>query len=829
MSENKNNDDMLELDLSNDSEDTLQINFDDLNTDVEISFDDLQDSIDVPPVDDNQPIENIELMSEHAPHNEPESTLDSTPSKADVEPEITLDSNPSEAEAEPEPEPELSLDSTPSETEAEPELSLGDIPSLDETKTSEPELTLENDSSIEEPKVDNSVDMSLEEPKADDSMNMSLEEPKTDDIPLSNDIKEDTTPVASTDPNSDPLGMDWQEPFGETVKAESQDKASSDAPKEDLAINISDKPKKKKVKKVPIIIGSIVAVLALLVGIGYYLSMVNPVTSNAIMASILKPNKYYQMVESKNINVFMNKSFKNIDNNMALLNDQANAAAATNTTITLSEGLTSLASSLGPYGSILQSIKSVTLKTDSIAQDSSGSYILQLGLNDKTIVDVNIVMDNKNNAIYVQCPTVLKRWIKISVPEGTNIDFSKGKKLESKDIQTIMQKYIPILISNFDNVKLKKGKNITIDKTKVDVSEIEIEITKENQEKILKLFVDELKNDDLIYSYLESYGIFKSKTEYTKAVNSLTNSSSKKQTDDKVLSEEEKTEQEKKAKGANLPITMIVYVDKSGTIVGRDIKQSSTLLGYKYYDSGKVSKLAFDYKTDDTSINALGNITDSNKTYSGSTVITVTEKDNSKKETAKEKSSSDTLDSDQPFTITLDYKDIKLVNEKKGLFKGNFTITPSDIKNMKGVSVNLNYSVQNNKQASEIVFNMLNQPAISIATTQDTSQQKNVTIPSQFIDQTKLSKDYLTQYNTLLELDTYTPVVTLMNSLNNATVKQLVAAFYVRPGYNRLNGKQTAKDLVYIAKLNKNTDLYELAMYGYKMTAAGKNPGLDGK
>ena len=89
--------------------------------------------------------------------------------------------------------------------------------------------------------------------------------------------------------------------------------------------------------------------------------------------------------------------------------------------------------------------------------------------------------------------------------------------------------------------------------------------------------------------------------------------------------------QKKKAKEANLPITMIVYVDKSGTIVGRDIKQNTTLLGYKYYDSGKVSKLAFDYKTGDASINALGNITESNKTYSGSTVITVTEKDDSKK------------------------------------------------------------------------------------------------------------------------------------------------------------------------------------------------------
>lgn len=752
MSENKNNDEMLELDLSNDSEDTLQINIDNLNTDVELSFDDLQDSVDVPPVDDNQPIENIELMSEHAHQKEPELTLDSSPSKAEVEPELTL----------------------------------GEIPSMD----------------------------------------ISLEEPKSDDISLSNDTKEDTTPVASTDPNSDPLGMDWQEPFNETVKTESQAKASSDTPKDDLSVNISDKPKKKKAKKVPIIIGTIAAVLALLVGVGYYLAMVNPVTSNAIMATILKPNKYYQMVEGKNINALMSKSLKKIDNNMALVKEQANAALATNTTITLSEGLTSLASSLGPYGSILQSIKSVTLKTDSIAQDNSGSYILQLGLNDKTIVAVNIVMDNKNNAIYIQCPTVLKRWIKINVPEGTNIDFSKGKKLESKDMQTIMQKYIPILISNFDNVKLKKGKNITIDKTKVDVSEIEIVISKENKEKILKLLVDELKNDDLIYSYLESYGIFKSKTEYIKAVSSLTDSSSKTQNKDKYLSEEEKAKQEKEAA---LPITMIVYVDKSGTIVGRDIKQNTTLLGYKYYDSGKVSKLAFDYKTGDASINALGNIAESNKTYSGSTVITVTKKANSKKETSNEKSSDDTLDSNQPFTITLDYKDVKLVNEKKGLFKGNFTITPSEVKNMKGVSVNLNYSVQNNKQASEIVFNMLNQPAISIVTTQDTSQQKNVTIPSQFIDQAKLSKDYLTQYNTLLELDTYTPVVTLMNSLNNTKVKQLVAALYVRPGYNRLNGKQTAKDLVYIAKLNKNTNLYKLAMYGYKMTAAGKNPGLDGK
>ena len=68
---------------------------------------------------------------------------------------------------------------------------------------------------------------------------------------------------------------------------------------------------------------------------------------------------------------------------------------------------------------------------------------------------------------------------------------------------------------------LETPKNITVNKTKVDVSIIEISISKENREKILKIFVDELKDDDLVYSYLESYGFFKSKKEYAEAVNKV--------------------------------------------------------------------------------------------------------------------------------------------------------------------------------------------------------------------------------------------------------------------------------------------------------------------
>ena len=61
---NNNNEDKLEIDLSTES---LQIDLNDLKTDIELNFDNLENTVDVTPIDDNQPIENISLMSNNAP------------------------------------------------------------------------------------------------------------------------------------------------------------------------------------------------------------------------------------------------------------------------------------------------------------------------------------------------------------------------------------------------------------------------------------------------------------------------------------------------------------------------------------------------------------------------------------------------------------------------------------------------------------------------------------------------------------------------------------------------------------------------------------------
>ena len=190
MSENKNNDDILEFDLPNDSEETLQINFDDLNTDVEISFDDIKDSIDVTSVDDNQPIENIELMRQNVPHNEPEDSIN---------------------------------------------LSLED----DKVEDNKVKNDKVEDDKVKNDKVKNDK---VENNKVED--NTLAKEPNLD-MSLIDDTKEDTTPVASTEPNSDPLGMDWSEPFNAAPASDHISTTSSDTQKKDVAVNISDAPTKK--------------------------------------------------------------------------------------------------------------------------------------------------------------------------------------------------------------------------------------------------------------------------------------------------------------------------------------------------------------------------------------------------------------------------------------------------------------------------------------------------------------------------------------------------------------------------------------------------------
>ena len=798
---NNNNEDKLEIDLSTES---LQIDLNDLKTDIELNFDNLENTVDVTPIDDNQPIENISLMSNNAPT---------------VEEPISQ---------------ELSL-SEPSLSEPTVEEPVLQEPSLSEPSLSEP--------TVEEPPINEQKEENIPE-------DFTLVDRFEEETPVEATPQDDATPIASTDPNSDPLGMDWQEPISASSNNSSNKTGSSFATnssafkasmennkehstndnsssKNDVSVNITDNnSKKKNNKKVPIIVGSIVAVFAILIGVGFYLVKINPVTSNTIMSTVLKPNKYYQMIEGKNIGKIMSSSGEDIGNKISTLKDKANEAIATNTTITLSEGLTSFTSVLGPYASLINSIKTVSVKSDVITQDKKSSCILELVLNDKTIVDVNLVLDQENKSMYVQCPSLLKRWIKIPVTNLDNdFDFSKGKQITPEDIKTIMNTYLPILITNFDNVKLNKGKNITVDNSKIDVSEIIITISKENEEKITNKLLNQLKKDDLVFSYLQSYGIFKTKDEYKKAIKSIKTNMEKAIKQNKELlenaSDDEKTKIEKVLKEMQEPKVMTVFVDKKGEIIGRNFESCDSTLSYLYYDSGDVSKFTFKVSADELKINANGNVVDKNKTYSGNATIDVEYKPLN----GTTKSSSD--DETKNIKIALKYNNLKTVNEKKGLFKGNFNISASGIKNIKGASLDLKFSVQNNRQASEVIVNYLNQPLLGIATTEDTSKQSGITVPTAFIDQEKLTSDYLTQYNVLLEVDTYTPVVNIMTALNNPIVKQLVAAYYVQPGYRFLNGSQNAKHLIYIARKTNNTQLYKLAGYGYKMTLAGKNPGLD--
>lgn len=634
-----------------------------------------------------------------------------------------------------------------------------------------------------------------------------------------------------------------------------------------------------KKSKVGIIIAAVLGVLILLGGGVYYLGWVNPVTSNTIMSTILKPAKYYQMVEGLNAK----SAFADMDDSDLIKTITANLNKSdsfnSDVTLSLSNNLTSLlATSLGNYGSLATSVKSLNFKTDYL-KTAKGSQVrngftIEIGLNDNSIITANVVVDAETKAIYIQCPTVFKRWIKVEVSEDVikALCSEKGKEMTPEDIQTIFKTYFYILTENFDDLKLNKKSNITVNDTKVDVREFTVTIDEANLNKIKQKLADTLKKDDLVYSYVESYKIVSSKKEYTEYIDELFGFSKKesKSTTEEILEGNKKTTDEvdeKAEKEAQYPIVMKLYVDNKGIIVGRDFvigKKQETVIGYAYYDTGDVAKYEFKYTANGDKFNVTGNIVDKNKTYSGTAKITTdfagtissikdltslygskyfgvqneveanaTIQDTTKSISADTDANTDTTQSDKATDKTessvmnfeLKYDNIKFVNPEKGLFQGTFTLTPNGIKNLTGSSISQEYKQVAGAQACTTKINVVNQEMIAIASTQSSSKNKTVEMPDASISYKVFTTDVTAQYNALLEIDLFTPAKATMVAMNNPIFNQMVKMYFVKPGLNKLNGSQTAKELKYVATLNPT--IKPIFIYGYKLTAAGKNPGLD--
>ena len=261
---------------------------------------------------------------------------------------------------------------------------------------------------------------------------------------------------------------------------------------------------------------------------------------------------------------------------------------------------------------------------------------------------------------------------------------------------------------------------------------------------------------------------------------------------------------------------------------------------------------------------SLSNIEDNNKTYSGKATITTNlsgtmstlseltklygqkinptannsfkAQDTTNKSTTDKKSMDtateategspvDEENANQIFKFNLAYDSIKFVNPDKGLFQGNFTLTPDGIKNLNGSAINVTYKAQGGIQNCTTTIKALSQEMITIATAQGDSKMKSIVLPEKSIPVEKFKTDVTAQYNALLEIDLYTPAKATITAMNNPIYNQIVKMYFIKPGYSKLNGKQTAVELKYVATLNPS--IKPIFLYGYKLTKAGKNPGLD--
>ena len=595
----------------------------------------------------------------------------------------------------------------------------------------------------------------------------------------------------------------------------------------------------------------------------------------------MKPDTYYTMIEGQNLGTSMSKLDTNDLIKTLTANSKNSNSLNNNVTINFSDNLTkTLSVLLGEYGSLATSVKSLNFKTDSLKLDNNDQSkvagTIELGLNNSSIISLEVVCDTETSAIYLQVPTVFNRWIKIPVEKEylEAIKSNKGKELKEEDIKELVERYLPIFTGHFDTVTLNKNKTITINESKVETKELKLLFTEKNAEALEKELQKTLKTDDLLYSYLESYKVVESKKEYREKIDELFSEEKEEDIDEDDIetsegvdveitpNDEEKTTEEEE-EVSSFPMTMKVYVDNKGTIVSRLVEfNDKSKLTYSYYDSGDVSKFDFSIGSEELLVGATGNIKDENGTYSGRTEFfatvdssltssisdlsqyylsgtakkEITAQDTTKKDTSSNIVEGDTTTTDdesnedsgkaKTFKFNLDYKDVKFVNPEQGLYKGTFNLSPVGIKNLTGSSINVVYDVKDNTQTSITTINALSQEMLNITTSTGRSTKTGVELPDKSIPYEKLASDVTAQYNALLELNVYTPAKSLMDAINNPIFTQMIKMYFVKPGYNKFNGKQTAVELKYIATLNPET-IGPIFKYGYAYTKAGKNPGLD--
>jgi hypothetical protein len=448
--------------------------------------------------------------------------------------------------------------------------------------------------------------------------------------------------------------------------------------------------------------GALVAVIVILL-----LLAAGAVTAYAFQDTLMNsfakltksPAEYYAYVEKNAIAKAVNEvaSAKNT------LQNTPNAAYDVSSEITVNRDTLDslLQSSLGMSLSDLEA--EIGIPLESIGFDAvigtDGDIINEtfgLKLNQVNLITMELFMDSAAEKILLRLPELSQAYLSVS-GEDTGTSAAKLQEITPERTADLLKRYGNIIVDNINQVALEDDAELSIDTLTTKSTKLTVTISEQDFYNMVTEVLEEAREDEYIIDLLPMLDL--TEEEYQDYVDQAI--------DELDASSDSITDQ---------TVTMLVYVNSKGEIIGREFSADDTdvALGYT-----KLSKSNYDeynlYVTDDTGTTVLdinGSQKKTDGSYDGDASIEIS-------------SGTGTL---PDFSIDISYEDVYQEKKNDRTYQyGSFTLSSLDLI---GLQVTMDYYVEEDVQKSKLAIRMGASSLVTVDTTLEYIEDYEVKMPS---------------------------------------------------------------------------------------------------
>ena len=340
---------------------------------------------------------------------------------------------------------------------------------------------------------------------------------------------------------------------------------------------------KKNAGSISLIVILIVAAIVVIGGIAF---VATGAASKFVHSTFDSPKKYFSYVVKEDLMGKGSSSIASVAEKYSKNVLNTDMAMEEEITITIGERGDKYLSMLKSEGLNLSWFEKAGLKYSINSKDDVMEINTSLSLNEKTIISPNLIFDTKKNDLYFQIPEASKNYGKVNLDDYSEMFeevMARYEKMmeaypDSKELKKLASKYLDIVLDQLDNIEKEKGASLTVKGVTQKCTLLKVKIKPAQIEKIVKAVCKELAKDKdvekLLKEYLDSmYGDY----DWIDVDEVL----------DNAMENIGEVADEFDAEDLGIDnITVELYLDGNGSIIGRVLKIQST------YDDEITVKLA---------------------------------------------------------------------------------------------------------------------------------------------------------------------------------------------------------------------------------------------